>query len=79
MSSALMIKSGFFLYNDIGMGIHKVFVVEGNMANDAQSVGYNAKLENITKMSVDIKLFNFGVCGCIRWHVSISSFVWVIV
>jgi len=52
---------GSFLNNDIWMRNHKVFVIKGNMTNDAQSVSDNAKLEDVAKMAIDVKLFDFRI------------------
>ena len=54
---------------------HKVFVIKRYMTNDTQSVGDNAKLEDITKMPVDIKLFDLRISRSMGRHGAIGSFV----
>lgn len=49
------------------------------MADDAKPVGYEAGLKNITKMTINIELFDLGICSCMRGHIAISSFIWVII
>ena len=51
----------FLFYDNIRMRYYEILVVKGNMANNSKSVGDNAKLENITKMSIDVKLFDFRI------------------
>ena len=51
----------FLFYDNIRMRYYEILFVKGNMANNSKSVGDNAKLENITKMSIDVKLFDFRI------------------
>ena len=54
-------RIGFLFDNDIRVRGHKVFVIERDMTDDAQSVGDNAKLEDTAKMLIDIQLLNDSV------------------
>ncbi len=48
------------------------------MADNAKPVCYNTKLEDITEMPIDIKLFDFRIGRSIGRHGSICSLVWII-
>ena len=52
---------GFLFDNYIWMRCHKVFVIKRYMADDAQPVSDNAKLEDIAEMTIDIELFNLRI------------------
>ena len=45
------------------------------MTNDTQPVGDNAKLEDIAKMPIDIKLFDLRISRSMGRHGAIASFV----
>ena len=51
--------------NNIGMGQHKVLVIESDMTDDTETVGDNTKLEDIAKMSIDIQLLDLRICRSI--------------
>ena|GEM_PF-6460008 len=68
----------FLFYDNIRMRYYEILVVKGNMANNSKSVGDNAKLENITKMSIDVKLFDFRISRSMRRHSTIRSFIRII-
>lgn len=48
------------------------------MADDAQSVGDNAELEDIAKMPIDIELLNLRISRSMRRHGTIGSFIRII-
>lgn len=48
------------------------------MADDAQSVGDNAELEDIAKMPIDIELLNLRISRSMRRHGTISSLIRII-
>ena len=48
------------------------------MADDAQSVGDNAELEDIAKMPIDIELLNLRISRNMRRHGTIGSFIRII-
>lgn len=56
----------FLFYNNIRMRFYEILVVKGNMANNSKPVGDNAKLEDITKMSIDVKLFDFRISRSLK-------------
>ena len=68
----------FLFYDNIRMRYYEILVVKGNMANNSKSIGDNAKLENITKMSIDVKLFDFRISRSMRRHSTIRSFIRII-
>ena len=53
----------------------EILIVKRDMANDSKPVSNNAKFKDITKMSVDIKLFDFWICRSMRRHRAISGFI----
>lgn len=67
------------LNNDFRMLIKEIFVIEVDMADNAQTVCDNAEFIGITKMPVDVKLFDILISRSVGRHGSISSFVRVIV
>ena len=69
---------GALFDNDIWMRRHKVFVIKRYVANDAQSVGNNAELEDIAKIPIDIELLNLRVSRSMRRHGTISNFIRII-
>jgi hypothetical protein len=68
----------FFINQDIGMLIKEVFIIKGDMANDAQAIGDEGKFIGITEMPVNEKLFDQRIGGSMRGHGSISGFVRII-
>lgn len=49
------------------------------MPDNAQTICDNAKFVGITKMPVNVKLLNIGICGSMGRHGAVSSLVRVIV
>lgn len=60
------------------MCFEEIFIIKSKMTNDAKSIGNNAEFIGITKMSIDVELFNFSICTGMGRHGTISSFVWVV-
>ena len=48
------------------------------MTDDAQAVSDNAKLEDIAKMSIYIKLLYLRICRRMGRHGTIRGFIWII-
>ena len=48
------------------------------MPDNAEPVGDNTKLEDITKMAIDIKLFDFRISRSMGRHGAIGSFVGIV-
>lgn len=60
------------------MGSKIIFVVKIDRANNAKSIGDNAKFVSVAEMSVNVLLLYFMVRGSRCWHGSIGGFIWVI-
>lgn len=52
----------------------EIFVIKGNMANKFQPISDNAKLKNITEMSIAKKLVDFWVYRSIRLVILVESY-----
>ena len=59
----------FLSNNDLRMGFEKIFVVKGNMPDDAQSVCNDAEFKSIAEMSIDVHLLDCGVGGGMPSHI----------
>ncbi len=54
-------------------------IAKRNVTNNTQSVCDNAKLKNIAKVSIDVKVFDFRISRGVSWHRTISDFVGIII
>ena len=70
---------GLLFKNNFRMLVKKILVVEVNMPDDTQTICDNAEFVGITKMPVNVELFNVWICGGMGRHGAVSSFVRVIV
>lgn len=59
---------GILFENNFRMNFKKIPVVEVNMLDNAKFVG-------ITKMSINVKLFNIKICGGMGRHGIVNRFV----
>ena len=57
----------------------KIFVVEVDMPDNAQTICDNTKFVGITKMPINVKLLYIGICSGMGRHGTVSSLVRVIV
>ena len=57
------------------MGFEKIFVVKGNMPDDAQSVCNDAEFKSIAEMSIDVHLLDCGVGGGMGRHGAVGGFI----
>ena len=48
------------------------------MADDAETIGNDAKLEDIAKMSIDIQLLDFRIRGSMGRHGSVGSLIRIV-
>jgi len=48
--------------SNLWMGVQEILVVKRDVADNAKPVCYSIKLEDITEMPIDIKLFDNSVC-----------------
>ena len=79
MNTFIFVRRIRFLFdNYIWMRCHKVCIIKRDVADDAQSVGDNAKLEDIAKMTIDIKLFNLRISRSMGGYGAICSLVGII-
>ena len=69
---------GFLFHDDIRMGQKKVFIIEGNIADNTEAVGNEPKFKGITEMAIDIHLLDGGICSSMRRHGSIGGLIKVI-
>ena len=59
MDRFILIRGIRLLFNnDFRMFFKEILVVEVDMADNAQAVGYNAEFISITEMPVNVKLLN---------------------
>ncbi len=65
----------FLSNNDLGMGFEKIFVVKGNMPDDAQSVCNDAEFKSKAEMPIGIHLLDSGVGGGMERHGVVGSFI----
>ena len=62
MDRFILIRGIRLLFNnDFRMFFKEILVVEVDMADNAQAVGYNAKFIGITEMPVNVKLLNVRI------------------
>ena len=79
MDAFIFIRRIRFLFdNDIGMESHEIFIVEGNMPDDAKTISNNAKFKDIAEMSVNVQLFDFRIGSCMGRHGTVSGLIRVI-
>ena len=71
----LVRRTRFLSNNDLGMGFEKIFVVKGNMPDDAQSVCNDAEFKSIAEMSIDVHLLDCGVGGGMGRHGAVGGFI----
>ena len=71
----LVRRTRFLSNNDLGMGFEKIFVVKGNMPDDAQPVCNDAEFKSIAEMPIDIHLLDSGVGGGMGRHGAVGSFI----
>lgn len=69
---------GFLFHNDVRMRGHKIFVIKRDMTNDAETIGNNAELEDIAKMSIDIQLLDFRIGRSMGRHGSVGSLIRIV-
>lgn len=79
MNTLILVRGvGFLFDNNVRVRCHKVFVIERDMADDAQPIGDNAKLEDIAKMSIDIQLLDFRIGRSMGRHGSVGSLIRIV-
>ena len=75
----LDLVQNFILFdNNIRMRRHKVFVIERDMTDDAQTIGDNTELEDVAKMSIDIQLLDFRIRRSMGGHGSVGSLIRIV-
>lgn len=57
------------------MSFEEVFVIKGNMSDNAQPVYNNAEFISITEVSVDIRLLDGGIGRAMGRHGSVGGFI----
>ena len=65
----------FLSNNDLRMGFEKIFVVKGNMPDDAQSVCNDAEFKSIAEMPINVHLLDCGVGGGMGRHGAVGGFI----
>lgn len=48
------------------------------MSDNAQSICDNAKFKDVVKISIDIQLLNFKICGCVSWSKTMGNLMRII-
>lgn len=69
---------GFPVQADIGMLAEEIFVIKVDVPDNAQTVCDNAEFISITKMPVNVELFDFRISRSTGRHRGVSRFVGVI-
>lgn len=58
----------FLVQADIGMSAEEIFIIKVDVSDNAQPVCDNAEFISITKMPVNVELFNFRISRSIGRH-----------